>query len=253
MNMRKIVCLFVLAGVALLMAQEAAAPKLRKKRRVGTGPGTEMVTAPAVGPRLRIVNMQQRVPASVLADIQNIWHHNVWLHSDVVRGTRAEAMADGQCGLAICLTDKPGEELLLVSPEGGWAEVNVAALAKDNPSPEVLAKRTKRELWRALAYGMGVGNETIPSILTHVASLQDLDKIEYDEPTPDAYNQIIYWAAKRKMARVRRTTYRQACREGWAPAPTNDVQKAVWEQIKADKERGPTNPITIAPPNVKKQ
>ena len=29
----------------------------------------------------------------------------------------------------------------------------------------------------------------------------------------------------------------------YIPAPTNEYQKAIWEQVKADKERGPTNPI----------
>ena len=33
-----------------------------------------------------------------------------------------------------------------------------------------------------------------------------------------------------------RTTYRAAVKEGWAPAPTNDFQKAIWEKIKAEKE-----------------
>jgi hypothetical protein len=47
------------------------------------------------------------------------------------------------------------------------------------------------------------------------------------------------------------TTYRKACREGWAPAPTNDIQKAIWEQVKADKERGPTNPLKISMPKRK--
>ena len=28
-------------------------------------------------------------------------------------------------------------------------------------------------------------------------------------------------------------TYRQACREGWAPAPTNDVQRAIWDRYRA--------------------
>lgn len=50
----------------------------------------------------------------------------------------------------------------------------------------------------------------------------------------------------RKMA-----TYKRACQEGWAPAPTNDIQKAIWEKAKADKERGPVNPIKIPPPNKK--
>ena len=32
---------------------------------------------------------------------------------------------------------------------------------------------------------------------------------------------------------LRIATYRQACREGWAPAPTNDVQKAIWDKVHA--------------------
>ena len=46
-------------------------------------------------------------------------------------------------------------------------------------------------------------------------------------------------------------TYETACREGWAPAPTNDVQKAIWAKTLDEKERGPTNPITIPPPKKK--
>ncbi len=31
---------------------------------------------------------------------------------------------------------------------------------------------------------------------------------------------------------ARRTTYKQAVKEGWAPAPTNDIQRAVWDSVK---------------------
>ena len=47
------------------------------------------------------------------------------------------------------------------------------------------------------------------------------------------------------------STYRKACREGWAPAPTNDVQKAIWEDINATKERGPANALPIPSPKKK--
>ncbi len=40
-----------------------------------------------------------------------------------------------------------------------------------------------------------------------------------------------------------RTTYRKACEEGWAPAPTNDVQKAIWDKV----HEMPTEPIKIKP------
>jgi len=46
--------------------------------------------------------------------------------------------------------------------------------------------------------------------------------------------------------------YKKAVAEGWAPAPTNDVQKAIWDRMKAEKERGPANAVKITPPNQKK-
>ena len=198
---------------------------------------------------MKVLDGQERVPASVLNEMRDEWHKKVWLHSDYVKGeTREKLLADGNCGIAVCVVDKPGGETLLVSPEGRWVELNVAPLAADGAAPDVLARRVKREMWRALAYGMGVGNEQMLSVLNVITSVKELDAIDMDEPTPDAFNGIIYSAAKRKMARVRYTTYRQACKEGWAEAPTNDTQRAVWEQAKAEKERGPTNPITISPP-----
>ena len=198
---------------------------------------------------MKVLDCQSHVSSDVLRDVQISWHRQVWIHSDFLKGgTREEAFADGNCGLAILVVDKPGGETLLVSPEGRWVELNVAPLAEDNPSKELFEKRVKREMWRALAYGMGVGNEEMLSVLNIVTSVKELDAIGTDEPTPDAFNKIIYSAARRKMARVRYTSYRQACIEGWAAAPTNDAQRAVWEQVKADKERGPTNPITIKPP-----
>jgi hypothetical protein len=39
---------------------------------------------------------------------------------------------------------------------------------------------------------------------------------------------------KRGIPQLERTTYRLAVKEGWAPAPTNDIQRAVWDKVKAD-------------------
>ena len=38
-------------------------------------------------------------------------------------------------------------------------------------------------------------------------------------------------------------SYRKACEEGWAPQPTNDFQKAVWDDVHAM----PSEPIKIKP------
>ena len=53
------------------------------------------------------------------------------------------------------------------------------------------------------------------------------------------------------VTRSQTFSYRELCTQGKAPAPTNDVQRAIWEKVKADKERGPSNPIKIEPPGRK--
>ena len=45
------------------------------------------------------------------------------------------------------------------------------------------------------------------------------------------------------VSTLRFATYWQACKEGWAPAPTNDVQKAIWDKVHSL----PTAPLKIAP------
>ena len=45
------------------------------------------------------------------------------------------------------------------------------------------------------------------------------------------------------MYPVMMVTYGRAVREGWAPAPTNEYQKAIWDKIHAM----PTEPIKIKP------
>ena len=39
----------------------------------------------------------------------------------------------------------------------------------------------------------------------------------------------------------KQTTYKKACQEGWAPAPTNEYQKAIWDKIHSV----PANPMKI--------
>ena len=253
MKIRRILaCMAAVASAAAVLAQ-AAAPASGEAPRRRRGPRgrskSSLLIMPAQGPRVKVVDMQKRAGRPLIESLQDDWRKMVWIHSDYVEGgTREEAMKDGECGLALCVVDKPGGETLLVSPEGCWVEVNVAPLAADDPPKELFEKRFRREMWRACAYGMGVGNEQMPSLLNPIASLKALDENEYDTPTPDVFNMMVFWAARRKMARVRYASYRRACEEGWAPAPTNDAQRAIWEKAKADKERGPTNPIKIEPP-----
>lgn len=147
------------------------------------------------------------------------------------------------------VNDPSSDTTILVAPEQSWATLNVSPLLRDKPSAEILASRMHKEIWRATSMAMGAANSmTQPCLLRQINTLRELDHTKNLLPSPQPINNMIEVADKLGIVRVRRATYRRACQEGWAPAPTNEYQRAIWEKVKADKERGPTNPITIKPP-----
>lgn len=239
-----------IVSLAAALCAEAIPAKARGRRR---GRTTGMVLeAPFEGKRVCIMNGQSRVGSEVFESIAKEFAETVWFKVEIVHGAASPktVLLNGTVGLVVCVEESEDAPALLIAPENGWAKVNVAKLATDNLDADILGQRVKREIWRAVAYALGAGNERIPSVLSPVETTADLDALP-STPTPEAFNTILQAAEARGIGKIRFVPYRRACEEGWAPAPTNDAQKAIWEQVKADKERGPTNPITIEPPKKK--
>ena len=134
-------------------------------------------------------------------------------------------------GLVVVLTERPDTPVLLVAPEDRWAAVNVGRLAADGASAEKLLGRTLKEIWRASAFALGAGYaEGQPDLMGPIGTIPELDA-GAPAPSPACYNMMIGVAQRYGIEPVQVATYRQACQEGWAPAPTNDVQKAIWNDV----------------------
>ena len=127
-----------------------------------------------------------------------------------------------------------GRPALLVAPEDRWALVDAAGiLAAGGESRDV---RLRKEVWRAAALMMGAGNTGAPQCpFRPVLSAADLDAFTGFQLAPATLAAVSAYAKAAGLAQTRQTTYRKACEEGWAPAPTNDFQKAVWDEVKAKK------------------
>jgi len=145
-------------------------------------------------------------------------------------------------GVRLSVVDENGNAPLVVMPDNALVVVNVRALSVDKPTGDVLKSRVCKELWRGLIYALGGGNTFVQQcVMKQVSSLKDLDAIPTNTACPDAFMRIVESAKTLGIQPARRTTYRQACKEGWAPSPTNDVQKAIWDQV----HQIPDKPITI--------
>ena len=186
--------------------------------------------------KVSIVNRQKRLPASDCAAVAGM----------LAELTQCNIVSDDGEGATIKLQviDDPNEPVLLIAPEDRWGRVNVAKLVDGLPGERAkekfFAPRARKMIIKGLSLLMGGGSSQFPGNVMNTATVRDLDVCQESVPVDMVDNYITYLKAVGVKPAVR-TTYRKACREGWAPAPTNEVQKAIWDQIR----QIPTKPIKI--------
>ena len=134
--------------------------------------------------------------------------------------------------------DCPG---LCVMPEERIAIINAKRYlgGKDPLAPET---RLIKEVWRALGFVGGVGYAPYQNdVLQPVYNLKELDALVYQVMQPMNFQKMYGQMAKFGVKRARHIPYKLAVMEGWAPQPTNEYQKAIWDEVRA----APKNPMKI--------
>ena len=212
-------------------------PAVRSNLLAKTG---GMLQQPVSGPALLFINTQTRVASSIFAETADQVHKILRLASSLQDRPSKEplsealkALSDTNIAAVIVIGDSAGYPALLVAPEARWALVNVAALSGPDITGENLAERVQKETWRAFGYLMGAANSNFEHcLLKPVLTPEDLDALKPKTLCPEPFNKIVMHAQKLGMKPTRTTTYRKAVEEGWAPAPTNDIQRAIWSELK---------------------
>ena len=211
------------------------------------------VTLASTGKVVRVVSAQRIAAKTALDESINVFSTTLrlpveWGDADPAEKSPAKlaaaANSDGRCGAAIVLIDDPTAPRLLIAPEEFWAAINVAKLGEDNPPKEKLERRIKQEFWRATCMVLGAYvSMQQPCLLTQISGNGDLDKNVCVIPSIEVLPKTKNAAKARGIIPGKRAVYQKACEEGWAPAPTNDVQKAIWDKV----HELPTEPIKIKP------
>lgn len=143
---------------------------------------------------------------------------------------------------AVYVIDDPTLPMSLVALEEQWGFVNVAALREGDPDAAKLASRFRKEFIRITSVVFsGARSQFKTSPLQACSSAKALDRIVGDNYGMDTMTSLMNYLPEIGVRPVTRMLYRTACQRGIAPAPTNDVQKAIWEEFKAK----PTEPMRI--------
>ena len=189
------------------------------------------------------VNCQQKAPKSWIDESIAYFSEVTKFKVNYAEGTFDIKAPKFDGEVAIFIIEDETLPPILVAPENKWALVNIAPIAKEQ-RPVFFEQRTKKELSRAFAYLCGAtGSKYERSLTRGITSQAELDK-NYDYELPmDIVQRFWDYMKPLGVLPAQRATYLKACEEGWAPAPTNDVQKAIWDKVHAM----PTEPLKIKP------
>ncbi len=200
--------------------------------------------------RIVYANLQQTVETKDIAKTMNVLGKFLRVRIDTL-DAKAEDVADvnkyllgNDAKAVVIVVDNATDPAILVAPEDKWAKVNIGKFKDKN-----VKSRTQMELLRAFCYLCGgIGSEYNNPLTGFIGNPTQLDDSPVAELPIDVINRCSPYLKQLGVIPYIESTYRKACREGWAPAPTNAVQKAIWEDINASKERGPANALPIPSP-----
>lgn len=92
------------------------------------------------------------------------------------------------------------------------------------------------------AASVAAGAEEKETLQRLMSALIRIIGIEGSKFVPQVYETAQRQAKALGLGQVRRTSYRKAVEEGWAPAPTNEFQQAIWDAAKVKAQAAPDAP-----------
>jgi len=239
------ICFCVVAGVVSAIdlpvstnhMRRTISPEARSNMLAKTG---GMIVQEGKGPSILFLNLQSDVKEDAVREtselIGKLVRFKTQYQSAKPLKSPVEQLASkvgGDIAAVVAVIEDPELPALLIAPESRWALVNVAPLRK-GAGTEQIQMRVQKEIWRAFAMVMGASNSNFETcLLKPVFDLSDLDALKPKTICPEPFNKIFQTGQKLGIHPSRMTTYRRAVQEGWAPAPTNDFQKAVWNEVKS--------------------
>ena len=241
----------VLAASATLTGQMVpdTSKRLEKNDKFMRTQGGFVTKPDSKAGKVAIIDTQSRVDGAefqkVAKDIEAITKMD-FVYEKAEKDAPENLLAKSKAGFAVVIVDDAGSPAVLIALEDNWALLNVAKLDRnlttDSAKEKFYVSRCRKELSRVIAILCGGSASQFPGNVMDVYKMEDLDLAVEGLPF-DRIRAMTTYLEKNGFKAEQRTTYRKACIEGWAPAPTNDYQKAIWENVHAM----PTEPIKIKP------
>lgn len=150
-------------------------------------------------------------------------------------GKAASAISSYRAKAVIFIVKDDTLPMSLCAAEARWALINYATLSADGAPQQIVNNRMDKMFSRVTMQLLGAGSFMMfeNSATKPVANVKDLDALRGRSPAPEAMMNISAYMDAMGFIQPIEAPYYVACQQGWAQAPTNEVQKYIWDQVHA--------------------
>ena len=200
------------------------------------------VSVPMAGPAIKLVDATGKGWAleGLEAVKANLDRFGLCPSEAVRRQLAGDALAEGRaaaresCGVVMLVDGAEDAPLVTAYPEERLALVNMTALSQGAGGSGVRQDRVEKLTWRAIGHLVGCGApDGYTCVMKPARNMAELDAMPNKFIHPATFFKARPYFDMCGVTPARKGTYESACQQGWAPAPTNDVQKAIWEKVHA--------------------
>ena len=200
------------------------------------------VSVPMAGPAMKLVDATSRGWAleGLEAVKANLDRFGLCPSEAVRKGPAGDALAEGRaeakgaCGVVMIVDGAEGAPLMAVYPEEHLAIVDMTALSKGGAGSGVRHDRVEKLTWRAIGHLVGCGApDGYTCVMKPLRDMAELDAMPNKFIHPATFFKARPYFDMCGVTPARKGTYESACQQGWAPAPTNEFQKAIWDKVHA--------------------
>lgn len=210
----------------------------------------------AEGPRVLLLDARPKATLT-LDEVARLWKLGTKLEADIAKEPSGDGealefaqgiMARRRPLMLVAVVEDARLPALSVFPEERVGIVNATRLKGHSKDPAATEMRVMKEAWRAIGFIGGLGYSQVDNdVMQPWYTLAELDS------TDNAYIQPMSMMGMQRMwdrfgvKKPHKVPYRTAIKQGWAQPPTNDLQKAVWDEVMAENAAA-TNAPAATPP-----
>ena len=215
-----------------LTPEEKAARKARRKAEFYKQTGGHVKDLRKQKGKVVFVDAQSRAKRAWFADSAAWLGEKTKIVMAVEEGKFDLANVEKKGDYTVFIIDDAKLPSLLVAPEQKWAMMNIAPLYSDKEP--FFEARSRKELTRTFSMLCGASMSNYPNPLFYpTGKAEDLDKVADWHLPVDILSKCGKYLEMSGVIPYRLTYYRTAVEEGWGANPTNDVEKAIWDEVHA--------------------